>query len=164
MSLTPSSNSKSAPHNRPVAQVFVHADSGHVFANASLLNGEWTARWGTLSLEKLRRIYPDMTLMTIAECARLQNEKFRTPWVEVTSDRYVDQLEVVHPVDWCDEGGVASFKSSEMHTDIGEITSIFVRKAGRFFECRDVCTLTHQEIIAAVTEHFFAGESVNSGH
>ncbi|WP_436877894.1 hypothetical protein [Siccibacter turicensis] len=157
--------SRQLPHSPAVLAAplaFIRTESGQIFANASFLDGEWVSRYGSQTLEVLRRMYPDMALMSIPECYTLQNERFRQPWKEVTEARYIDQLEVLPPMDWNASQSGASFKSSEMYG--GDVTSIFASKDGRFFECRDVCTLTHQNIIAAVTAQFFAGESVNSGH
>lgn len=149
-----------AARQAPLA--FIRTESGQIFANATFLDGEWVSRYGSQTLEVLRRMYPDMALMSIPECYTLQNERFRQPWKEVTEARYLDQLEVLPPMDWRSSEDGASFKSCEMYG--ADVTSIFASKNGRFFECRDVCTLTHQEIVAAVTAQFFAGCSVNSGH
>ena len=128
MSLNTNRQTQQSHTAQQVPLAFIRTESGQIFANASFLDGEWVSRYGSQTLAVLRRMYPDMALMSIPDCYTLQNERFRQPWKEVNEARYIDQLEVLPPMDWRSSEDGATFKSCEMYG--GDVTSIFARKAG----------------------------------
>ncbi|VYU36904.1 hypothetical protein [Metakosakonia massiliensis] len=141
---------------------FYQPSRARIWDYAVMAGGEWRTRFGGQTLVQLREEFPDMTLISSDIALVCENEQFRSPWVEITESRYIDQLEVLPPVDWCRSTAGESFKSMEMYG--GDVTTIFARRAGRFFECRDLHTLTHAAIVESLTTTFFAGDSMNTGH
>ncbi|EOC0003169.1 DUF1419 domain-containing protein [Cronobacter sakazakii] len=125
-------------------------------------NGIWVAMKSGYNVEQMKTFLPDVELVTADEALEMQNARYRAGWKEVSEERYIDQLEVLPPMDWCRSVTGESFKSSEMYAF--DVTSIFARVKGRFFECKDLCTMTHDEVMASVENAFFARNSVNSGH
>ncbi len=124
--------------------------------------GEWRSRQDGQTLAQLREAFPDMELIATAEAIERENEPFRAPWMEISEARYIDQLEVQRVVDWCRSTGGESFKAMEVVG--GDVTSIFFRREGRFFECSDLDSLPHDELAAQIGEQFFARDAVNFGH
>ncbi|MCM7470795.1 hypothetical protein M8R87_19620 [Enterobacter bugandensis] len=82
--------------------------------------------------------------------------------MEITEDRYIDQMETLPPVDWCRGFGGESFKSMEFTG--GDVTAIFVRYGERFFECHDLHTRNHRELIGDVIGRFCLDAPLNSAH
>ena len=118
-----------------------------VYDRATQLDGQWVTQPEAKTLESLRRLYPD---------------GYRRPWVEITEARYIDQLETLPPVDWCRGYGGESFKSMEFTG--GDVTAIFVRYGARFFECHDLHTRHHRELIGDVITRFCLDAPLNSAH
>lgn len=148
-----------SPAVQPMA--FIIPSRQEIYAWGTLVNGEWVTSRGNASLEAVRNCCPEIQLVPEAEAVAMQNERYRQPWKEITKERYIDQQEVLPPVDW-HWGACESFKSSEMYG--GDVTSIFAKCRGRFFECRDLISLTPGDILEGIKTAFFAGDSVNSGH
>lgn len=159
-SLPQTTQAIAAPATVPMA--FVRTLTADIWCFAQWLNGEWVTEWGQKTLAVLQENYPDMAVMSVAALIDLQNDKYRTPIAEITQERYIDQLEVLPPMDWCRSNNGESFKSMEMYA--GDVTSIFVRAAGRFFEFRDVCTLSHAQVLARVETDMLSGNTAFSGH
>lgn len=136
--------------------------NGEVIQWAKQEGGEWVSLHGGYSLAQMKAGLPGVELVPEAEALEMQNARYRRPWQEITEARYIDQLEVLPPMDWNRSGAGESFKSMEMYAF--DVTSIFAQVKGRFFECRDVCTLTHAEVMRSLEADFFAGDAVNSGH
>ncbi|HEY3591980.1 MAG TPA: hypothetical protein VGL07_18215 [Buttiauxella sp.] len=145
-----------------VPMAFVRTTTADIWCHAQWLGGEWVTEWGQKTLSDLQDSYPDMAVMSVAALIDLQNDKYRTPVTEITRERYIDQLEVLPPMDWCRSNNGESFKSMEMYA--GDVTSIFVRTEGRFFEFRDVCTLSHAQVLARVETEILSGSASFSGH
>ena len=101
-------------------------------------------------------------IVTQAATLEVQNASYRRPWVEISEARYVDQLEVLPPMDWCRGYGGESFKSMEFTG--GDVTAIFARFEDRFFECHDLHTLTHRELIGEVITRFCLDKNLNNTH
>ena len=80
----------------------------------------------------------------------------------VTVKVSIDQLETLPPVDWCRGYGGESFKSMEFTG--GDVTAIFVRYGARFFECHDLHTRHHRELIGDVIARFCLDAPLNSAH
>ncbi|MGC8401975.1 hypothetical protein ACP3P6_22440 [Enterobacter mori] len=59
-------------------------------------------------------------------------------------------------------GGGESFKSMEFTG--GDVTAIFVRYGARFFECHDLHTRHHRELIGDVIARFCLDAPLNSAH
>lgn len=152
---------ETAPQNA-VPMSFVRTTTADIWCHAQWLGGEWVTEWGQKTLSDLQGSYPDMTVISVAAVINLQNEKYRTPVAEINRERYIDQLEVLPPMDWCRTNKGESFKSMEMYA--GDVTSIFVRTEGRFFEFRDVCTLSHAQVLARVETEVLSGSSSFYGH
>jgi hypothetical protein len=92
--------------------------------------GEWVTEYGAKTLNAVRCIYSDTELLSLFEVKEAQNLGYRRPWVEISEARYIDQLEVLPPLDWCRGFGGESFKSCEFTG--GDVTAIFVSVEGRF--------------------------------
>lgn len=101
-------------------------------------------------------------IVTQAATLEVQNASYRRPWVEISQSRYVDQLEVLPPMDWCRGYGGESFKSMEFTG--GDVTAIFARFEDRFFECHDLHSLTHRELIGQVITRFCLDKNLNTTH
>jgi hypothetical protein len=144
------------------AMAFYHAPGNCIFSYAVFHNGQWLTAYSGKTLEQLRKEYPEMELLSTHDALARENEGYRLPWSEIAQARYLDQLEVLPPMDWNWSNGWESFKSREMHG--GDVTSIFARHEGRFFECRDLHTLSHAEITRQIETQFFARNAANSGH
>ncbi len=133
-----------------------------VYAWARQQDGEWVTEYGAKTLNAVRRIYPDTELLSFSGVKEAQNRGYRRQWVEVSEARYIDQLEVLPPLDWCRGFGGESFKSREFTG--GDVTAIFVSVEGRFFECHDLHTLKHKALIEDVITRFCPEKHLNSGH
>ncbi|MFK3711552.1 DUF1419 domain-containing protein [Leclercia adecarboxylata] len=133
-----------------------------VYAWAKQQNGEWVTEFGAKTLDTVRSMYPDAELMPFAQVQIMQNIGYRREWTEITQARYVNQLESLPPMDWCRGYGGESFKSMEFTG--GDVTAIFVRYGERFFECRDLHTLTHRALIGEVINRFCLDEPLISAH
>jgi hypothetical protein len=162
MSQTLSQTTQKTAPQTAVPMVFVRTTTADIWCHAQWQGGEWVTEWGQKTLAVLQENYPDMAVMSVAALIDLQNDKYRTPVAEITQERYIDQLEVLPPMDWCRSNHGESFKSMEMYA--GDVTSIFVRATGRFFEFRDVCTLTHAQVLARVETEVLSGNASFSGH
>ncbi|MCG7783395.1 hypothetical protein [Lelliottia amnigena] len=114
-------------------------------------------------MASMRRICPDTVLVTQASPAlEMPDASYRRPWVEITETRYVDQMETLPLTDWCRGFGGESFKSMDFTG--GDVTAIFVRYEGRFFECHDLHTLTHRALIGEVITRFCLDKNLNTTH
>lgn len=133
-----------------------------IWSPAVKVGDEWCSRYKGHTLAQLQNEFPDMELITFEAAIDRENEAYRQPWKEITEERYIDQLEVLPPMDWNRSTGGESFKSMERYG--GDVTSIFARRDGRFFECRDLDSLPHAEIMKQIDEGYFAGKAANSGH
>lgn len=102
------------------------------------------------------------TVMPFAQMQKIPDTGYRRPWVEITEARYSDQMEALVLMDWCRGYGGESFKS--MTFTGGDVTEIFVCYEGRFFECHDLHTLNHRELIGAVINRFCLDVPLNSAH
>ncbi|HHT3531124.1 DUF1419 domain-containing protein [Kosakonia sacchari] len=146
---------------QPTEMAFFQASRSRIWDYAVLSGGVWRSKFGGRTLAQMRIEMPDMELVSTEEALKREKDSYRQPWQEITEARYIDQLEVLPPMHWRTLSGCESFKSSEMYT--ADVTSIFARFRGRFFECRDVVTLTPQQIYEGIVSAFFAGDSANSG-
>lgn len=133
-----------------------------VLARATKKDDQWVTESDAKTLEAVRSLYPDAELITVAQAQEKQNNVHRRPWTEITEARYVDQLESLPPVDWCRGFDGESFKSMEFTG--GDVTAIFVRYRARFFECHDLHTRHHRELIGDVIAHFCRDAPLNSAH
>lgn len=143
------------------SMAFVIPSRKEVYAWARWNGVEWVSTFGEAGLDEMRHYCAEIQLVSEAEAVAMENARYRKPWEEISEERYIDQLEVLPPVDW-HWGVCESFKSSEMYG--GDVTSIFVKYQGRFFECRDLISLKPKEIMESIIAAFFAGNAVNSGH
>ncbi|MEX0446588.1 hypothetical protein [Xenorhabdus sp. SGI246] len=69
---------------------------------------------------------------------------------EITLLDYMDALAVLPPQDWqCDQRkGSESFKLAEMY--FGNVTYIYAKVDGKYFKFRDLCTLSHVQIVSRI--------------
>lgn len=125
---------------------------------AERINGKWRTKSDGRTLHDLRSVWPDMQLVTLSEYQVLSDARFCTSVKEIDEERFTDQLEVLPPEDWQYPGREQgqSFKSSEHYH--GDVTNIFAHVQGRFFEFRDRCTLSHQDIVARIQKEVFDRE------
>nr|WP_255322589.1 hypothetical protein [Enterobacter cloacae complex sp.] len=89
--------------NTPTAAPMAFFVPSHnaVYDRATQLDGQWVTQREAITLESLRRLYPDAELIPATQVQEKQNEGYRRPWKEITEARYIDQLETLPPVDWC---------------------------------------------------------------
>ncbi|WP_275556633.1 hypothetical protein [Mixta sp. Marseille-Q2659] len=126
--------------------VFVRVDTGKVFSQAiTLKDGSIVSLFSFETLDELQMQYGDMALMTESEADALFCTRIFRPWEEITEDRWLDQLTVLPPLDWCSSSAGETFKCSEMHS--GRVTHIFAHIRGRYFECRDYASKKHADLI-----------------
>lgn len=66
----------------------------------------------------------------------LEDQKFVTPWTEISEDKWDEMLNVLPPEKWQTVGGVNIFRMCEYYTS--NITMHYARCGGRFFsrQCR----------------------------
>ncbi|PIJ56690.1 hypothetical protein BOM23_15510 [Erwinia sp. OLMDLW33] len=126
--------------------------------HAVRVSGKWRTRADGRTLGELRQTWPDMVLVKLSEYQALSAARHCTPVKEIDEARFTDQLEVLPPEDWQypGKGQGQSFKSSEYWS--GDVTAIFAHVQGRFFEFRDRCTLSHQDIVARIQKEVFDRE------
>ncbi|EGD4232760.1 hypothetical protein H1Z99_005021 [Salmonella enterica subsp. enterica serovar Meleagridis] len=139
---------------KPTPMAFFQASQWRIWSYAVESGGEWRSKFGGQTLAQMREDMPDMELIPTEEAVRRENEHNRIPWHEINEARYIAQLEQLPPMDWNTWAGCESFKSAELYA--ADVTSIFARFRGRFFECRDLVTLTPQQICEVITSTFFA--------
>lgn len=130
--------------------VFAALPSFRLIDNAVQVGSEWVASYSRKSLAELTAEYGEVRLMSISECNKGFEAHIISEPVEITETRFIEMLEVLPPLDLFNNGRTASFKMSEMYS--GNITSIFVRVAKRYFEFKDRASLTHAEILGRVLE------------
>lgn len=147
---------------KPMAMAFFQPSHSRVWDFAVEHGGEWCTRHDGQTLAQLREMFPDMELIATDTAIERENEQFRSPWLEISEARYIDQMTVQRVIDWCRSNGGESFKSQD--TVGGDVCNIFFRRDGRFFECNDLDSLTHSQLVNQIHEQFFAGDSVNFGH
>lgn len=99
--------------NTPTAAPMAFFVPSHnaVYDRTTQLEGQWVTQREAITLESLRRLYPDAELIPATQVQEKQNDGYRRPWAEITEARYIDQLETLPPVDWCRGFGGESFKS-----------------------------------------------------
>ncbi|QKJ09385.1 hypothetical protein HRD68_00735 (plasmid) [Yersinia massiliensis] len=78
----------------------------------------------------------------------LRSETAITPPIEITLSAFMDAISKMRPLDWQGDAHSESFKLSEMYC--GNVTDIYAKIGIRYFEFRDVVTLSHEEIIERV--------------
>lgn len=130
------------------AMAFWNQSSIHYgWHKACFAEGVWrvTGYAGSKTLEQLNAHGDTWELVTEEEAkARFHQANFQ-PVSEITEDRFIDMLEVLPPLDWTGGEHCQSFKLSEMYS--GNITDIFARYGDRYFQLRNLVTLTHKQII-----------------
>ncbi len=126
--------------------VFVRIDTGKVFSQAiALKDGSIVSVFSFETLEELQVQYADMALMTEDKADALYCTRLFRPWEEISEARWIDQLDVLPPLDWCSTPAGETFKSSEMYS--GKVTHIFAQIRGRYFECRDYAWKKHADLV-----------------
>lgn len=126
--------------------------------HAVRVSGKWRTRADGRTLDELRQTWPDMVLGKLSEYQALSDARHYTPVKEIDEERFTGQLEVLPPEDWQSpgKGQGQSFKMSEYWS--GNLTNIYAHVQGRFFEFRDRCTLSHQDIVARIQKEVFDRE------
>lgn len=101
------------------------------------------------AFDRLMPRYGDDLIATSLDSAiKRQEDAYKSPPVEIDEHAWFEALEVLPPVGWKNTAEGESFKISERLC--GMITSIYVRKGGRFFMFNDLITLPHAECCARV--------------
>lgn len=113
------------------------------------------------TLAEMQIRFPDMELLSLDEAESRQSAGKIQPWKEITEERWLDQLYVLPPVDRMSTPAGETFKSAERYDR--NLTSIFARWDGRYFECRNRCTLHHRDLILSVAQSF-TRTTQNAGH
>lgn len=79
-----------------------------------------------------------------------QRKAFCFPPKEITEERFWDMLEVLPPHDWKRTADGESFKMCERTS--GDITAIFAKVDGRYWEMSDSITMPHEFIIDKIRQ------------
>ncbi|MEX6059344.1 hypothetical protein AB6G67_23025 [Enterobacter hormaechei] len=133
-----------------------------VYDRATQLDGQWVTQREAKTLESLRRLYPDAELISATLVQEKLNDGYRRP----TGGNH--RGPVYRPAGNVAASGLVqgyggeSFKSMEFTG--GDVTAIFVRYGARFFECHDLHTRHHRELIGDVIARFCLDASLNSAH
>lgn len=77
-------------------------------------------------------------------------ESYVTAPVEIDLHKYMDVLGTLPPLDWQGDRDSESFKFAEMMC--GNMTDIYAKVEGRYFQFCDECTLSHAEIVERIKE------------
>lgn len=77
-----------------------------------------------------------------------REEAAMTKPAEITLERYMDMIGTMYPLDWRGNMVNESFKLAEMYC--GNVACIYAKVGERYFEFRDVVTLSHEEIIERI--------------
>ncbi|WP_426575602.1 hypothetical protein ACP179_01775 (plasmid) [Xenorhabdus stockiae] len=112
-------------------------------AVAILVNEKYVTSGGQ-SLDQVKQRYPGCELMSYENAYRAINDAAKRPVERVSAAKYIDQLEVLPPLDRQGDYGSESFKIREMYT--GNITDIYVKIGTEHFTLRDHVSLSHSEI------------------
>ncbi|WP_337263703.1 MULTISPECIES: hypothetical protein [unclassified Serratia (in: enterobacteria)] len=117
---------------------------------AHFVDGAWhtTACATSKTLEALNAHGDHWELVTVEEAQERFTQVNYLPVSEITETRFNDMLEVLPPLDWWGGEHSQSFKLMEMYS--GNITDIFARFGTRYFQMRNIVTLTHAQIIEKV--------------
>lgn len=128
--------------------LYCFANASGILAFAKISERGYVSKYGEQTLEELQSVYQDIKLVSYEE----YQDIFKTPVKEINKDRFNDMFEVLPPLGLVCQKKSMTFKLMEMYSD--NITYIFAEISGRYFEFRDRLTLTHDNIIAKVTEAF----------
>lgn len=119
------------------------------------LDGSFCGRYSGDTIEQLRTCYPIVEMDEASVVTAQKEEMLRSEPAPCTEDQYMDGLDALPPLDFCQGQGYESFKFEERFS--GRMTNIYVRATGGFFYTfMDVDTLSHADIIARVkqSKHF----------
>ncbi|MBS0057802.1 hypothetical protein, partial [Yersinia sp. Marseille-Q3913] len=78
----------------------------------------------------------------------LREQMAITAPIEITLSAFMDAISKMVPLDWQGDVNSESFKLAEMYC--GNVTDIYAKVGDRYFEFRDVVTLSHEEIIEQI--------------
>jgi len=87
------------------------------------------------TLTETRERYPGAALGNFDEVIDAQDGYWRSPPVEITAERFEEMLCILPPEGWVNGGRWEVFKLMEYTA--GDITAIFCRIGGRYFEMQD---------------------------
>ena len=103
------------------------------------------------TIDEIREIYPDVQEMTTAAAFKTLESCFVDKVIkEITKDQFMEAFEVLPPKFWRKEVNSESFMSLE-HS-YGSVTQIYVRVKGAYYKFKDVCTLSHKEILTKLAD------------
>jgi hypothetical protein len=124
--------------------------TGCVYDDTTPAGDIYRGAYSGKTLEQYKAEHPSILLLTWEEVEQQANDAARQPVSEITEEKYEEMLEVLPPMNCCYLGVTASFMLMEMYS--GNVTDIFARvhvapNEFRYFRLRDLCTLTHGEII-----------------
>jgi hypothetical protein len=103
------------------------------------------------TIEDLGKRYPGVIVGDLEAVAMATEQAMIRPPTRITRDKFIEMLEVLPPEDWQQRRGAAGVPSSESFKLVeyfsGNITSIYARIGGEYFEMLDRGTLSHEQIV-----------------
>jgi Asp-tRNA(Asn)/Glu-tRNA(Gln) amidotransferase C subunit len=123
------------------------------FIDFAVWNGvEYVSQIQQETLEQVALRYPGAEIMEYEEVKALHDiamvAKYVKPLKEVDEERFDEMLNVLPPAGWVRDGSTQSFKLVERTT--GELTTIMVRYAGKYYEYTGSYKTRHADIIEYV--------------
>lgn len=113
-------------------------------------DGRIVTNWTRETLEQLAERYPGVVIEDEDAFIAQQERVLSTTPEEITEAEYYSALFILPPLDWKGGNGGESFKWSEFVA--GNVTTIFVKRQGRYWRFRGVATLPHAVIMAKVEQ------------
>lgn len=104
------------------------------------------------TLDQMQVRYPGAALGELGPVSEASEAMFVSVPVEVDEARYMEMLEVLPPMHWKNQGVSESFKLSERTS--GNITAIFCRIQGRYFEMQNSVFMSHEDIVRCIAVSF----------
>lgn len=134
----------------PVMYVPAQAGKTHQVIDYAESNaaGQWVGRYSGQTLEVMATRYPGVVLGELDTVIAEREAALVTQPVEVTEEQFTYGLSVLPPVDFISRGGNVTFKMLERLD--GRITGVYACIEGRYYSFHDVCTISHDEIVAKV--------------
>lgn len=126
-----------APHYHEGSVVDVEMDDGLSMFSKS-------------SLEDLTRKYGEIILLPLEEAAQRQKMRFISKPILITQAKYHEMLEVLPPIKFRGGHDCESFMLQEF--TYADITAIYCRIGASYFQLKDTCALTHDEIVQKCME------------
>lgn len=142
-------NNASESHaGRLAADVFYSISSKTIVDLASTKDGLVIGAYSGQPEAVLRQEYLDLQRGPSDVALRAIEACYVTPPEEIDRESFISLLEVLPPLNWVHGARSETFMLSEMY--YGLVTTICCRWDRRYFRMRNLCTLSHTEIVSLV--------------